>query len=448
MSDSKPTLRLHSVDYYTGFRLLGHFPTSLLTEMYDVVLDSSNPDIVFYSSFGWEHLYYKNSLMLFWTGENEYPDFNICHYALSHMKDSVGGKNYWWPNYMNSVSTPPAFPKDAAKRPFASFLASHSRWCGGKRREEFVRFLMEKYKRVDCPGKVLHNIDVPDLEPRNGAWHSSKRQYVGRYKFNIAFENSNTNGYITEKLSDCFVSNTVPIYWGSEGNVAPFPKEAMICANDYPDFDSLLARIKEVDENDDLYLSILHANPLHQEGFMKEVKERREGLREFLHKVAQEALNRTLPNGCQTKRPVGNIVNIVNFITKKEEARILESVSQKTSVDGIRLEADMKDVCQRVDKMQTQITTLADDVTKGIASTEEKLCKMVKEQMDNSKWELAVMQLPLYRRRFLRVRILSHLLPKYRGGVYVKEKKMLRNLISQIERYIKDNKNIQGISKA
>ena len=148
---------------------------------------------------------------------------------------------------------------------------------------------MEHYKPVDCPGKVLHNVDIPELQPRSGNWVEGKRQVVRSYKFNICFENSNSDGYITEKLMDALVCHTVPIYWGSQGNIEPFPREAMIYANDYADFEALLARVREVDSDDEVYLRMLAANPLRDERFLAGIRDWRARLYEFLDKIAERA---------------------------------------------------------------------------------------------------------------------------------------------------------------
>lgn len=42
----------------------------------------------------------------------------------------------------------------------------------------------------------------------------SKLQTMSQYKFSLCFENLKMDGYITEKIFDCFYSGTVPIYWG------------------------------------------------------------------------------------------------------------------------------------------------------------------------------------------------------------------------------------------
>ncbi len=50
------------------------------------------------------------------------------------------------------------------------------------------------------------------------AWRGvahSKSQTLGNYKFALCYENMILNGWITEKLFDCFFAGTVPIYWGA-----------------------------------------------------------------------------------------------------------------------------------------------------------------------------------------------------------------------------------------
>jgi len=50
----------------------------------------------------------------------------------------------------------------------------------------------------------------------------------------------------------------IPIYWGNERVGEEFNKNSMLCRNDYPDDESFIQRILEVDSNDELYRSILN----------------------------------------------------------------------------------------------------------------------------------------------------------------------------------------------
>lgn len=256
--------------------------------------DDKNPDILFYGCGGYRHILSKAPVKVSLIMENVFPNFNQCDYAISHVRDSIGGKNLYFPYAIESLRQHVDLPEISsadASRPFAIFIASQDdTGSGAILRKEFTQKLSECYKHVDCPGKILHNIDIPELGGRfEDDWNEQKRNVISRYKFIISFENSNTDGYITEKLVDGFISNTVPIYWGSLGNLDPFPKNAVICANDYPDFESLLARIREVDENEELYLSMLKANPLRQPEFRDIITDFFDRRQNFLNKILQEA---------------------------------------------------------------------------------------------------------------------------------------------------------------
>ena len=130
-------------------------------------------------------------------------------------------------------------------------------------RQEFCKKLME-YKPIDCPGKVLNNMNAEDeLAPRNGDWWHSKLEFLKKYKFTIAFENSRSDGYTTEKLLQPLQSFSVPIYWGNALVTRDFNPKAFINCNDYDnDFGAVIERIKELDNDPDKYLAMLRENPM------------------------------------------------------------------------------------------------------------------------------------------------------------------------------------------
>ncbi|MCQ2562597.1 MAG: glycosyltransferase family 10 [Alphaproteobacteria bacterium] len=120
-----------------------------------------------------------------------------------------------------------------------------------------------EYKHVDCPGRVLHNIDIPELETHKGNWGESKRELLKKYKFTIAFENSSSNGYTTEKLFDPFFATSVPIYFGNPIVAKDFNSKAFINANDFNnDFDAIIEGIKFLDTHRHEYLKMLRESPV------------------------------------------------------------------------------------------------------------------------------------------------------------------------------------------
>jgi hypothetical protein len=64
-----------------------------------------------------------------------------------------------------------------------------------------------------------------------GPWLGSKLDLLGRYRFNIAYENClNGDGYITEKVFDALLSGSVPVYLGDERIVDQVPPECFVDA--------------------------------------------------------------------------------------------------------------------------------------------------------------------------------------------------------------------------
>lgn len=262
---TRKKVKLAFEDFWNGYNPKEEYICSILQEHYDIEIDNNNPDFIFCSCFGCTHLKPKNTVRIYFTGENVFPNLNICDYSVSFMRDSIGGRNFYFPaatRYDEDI-VPPPLNEQLLRRKFCNFIYSQDTMGEGAiLRKEICQEIM-KYQHVDCPGKVLHNIDAPELSIRTAIdWKKSKIDYLSNYKFTIAVENSNTDGYITEKLIHPLLAGSIPIYWGSEGNVTPFPKECMICVSDYPTIDSLIARIKEVNENDDLYMEMCKANPI------------------------------------------------------------------------------------------------------------------------------------------------------------------------------------------
>ena len=79
--------------------------------------------------------------------------------------------------------------------------------------------------RIDYPGKWRHNDNTLMDE-----FEDDKISYLKQYVFNICPENSNSYGYVTEKLFEAIASGCIPIYWGSYNDPEPgiINKEAVL----------------------------------------------------------------------------------------------------------------------------------------------------------------------------------------------------------------------------
>lgn len=122
------------------------------------------------------------------------------------------------------ITTPPVAKSEPAP---AVYFASNSRDRCGRARYAFE--LMRRL-RVDSYGSSLTTRRL--AEDRG---HGTKLATIARYRFTLAFENSITEDYVTEKFFDPLIAGSVPVYRGAP-NVADFAPGRR-CFIDAADFD-------------------------------------------------------------------------------------------------------------------------------------------------------------------------------------------------------------------
>lgn len=76
-------------------------------------------------------------------------------------------------------------------------------------REKLVKDILNSDLDIDIYGK---NWNISDS--RYKGWIKDKVQGLKDYEYSVAIENSCEDYYLSEKLFDCFLNNTVPIYYG------------------------------------------------------------------------------------------------------------------------------------------------------------------------------------------------------------------------------------------
>lgn len=81
------------------------------------------------------------------------------------------------------------------------------------------------------------------------AWRgpvTSKVEVLGRYTFAICFENMVLEGWITEKIFDCFLAGTVPVYLGAPDIERWVPTECFIDMRRFDGYDELRAYLRQL----------------------------------------------------------------------------------------------------------------------------------------------------------------------------------------------------------
>lgn len=79
---------------------------------------------------------------------------------------------------------------------------------------------------------------------------NDKIKILSNFKYCLCFENlTDVNGYITEKIFDCFMAKCVPIYWGASNIEKYIPKDCFIDFRDFNNYEKLLTFLNSIDEN-------------------------------------------------------------------------------------------------------------------------------------------------------------------------------------------------------
>lgn len=288
----RPTIKIK----FTGFPDY-HNPREqpyyqFLSSRYTVV-ECNEPDYVIDGGQSFEHVKY-DAVKILICSENEIPDFNAYDYAISSTVLDIGDRHMrmpWCafsPHYRFLEERPKLSPEKLLSRKFCSFVVSNAEF-GDPLRMKFFREL-SKYKKVDSGGRFLNNIGGPV---------NDKDAFCRGYKFNIAFENSSSLGYVTEKIVDSYHASSIPIYYGDPTIETDFRKESMVYVRGEGDIERSVEEIIRLDGDDDAYLEMVNA-PCLPEG--RTTMDYHNDLQQFLSHIFDQPLTaarRLCPYGHQ-----------------------------------------------------------------------------------------------------------------------------------------------------
>jgi len=102
-------------------------------------------------------------------------------------------------------------------------------------RLDVAKLIHSTFGPVDGYGRVFGN-------PYDG----DKVKLLEKYKFNICFENSLTDGYVTEKLLQAKIAGCIPIYYGHSSFSKDFNPMCAINYADYADNGDLIEQLSHL----------------------------------------------------------------------------------------------------------------------------------------------------------------------------------------------------------
>jgi hypothetical protein len=112
--------------------------------------------------------------------------------------------------------------------------------------------------------RIIAYNQLSDIKPVDGYGHifrnhiqNRKEDILKHYSFNICFENTIVDGYVTEKLYEALLAGTTPIYWGDKMSKEDFNEKAFIDYTSMDSMDDLVDHVKKVYASKDLMAEYL-----------------------------------------------------------------------------------------------------------------------------------------------------------------------------------------------
>ena len=234
------------------------------------------PNILIFGPFGseWKQDIWKNIKKVHFTGENTQPQ--ISHNVelnLGYAHADFVNQSYirfplwmieinWFGADPDRIQNPKPLPIDRCttvypgeigeKTKFCAFVVTNP--CNPLRNNAF--HWLSQYKKVDSAGRLFNNVgDEIFAGLGGGGGELKKHDFLKKYKFSLAYENSSSQGYTTEKLLHAKAAGCIPIYWGDPKVERDFQISGFIDARNITSPEELIAAVKKIDENPSEYLT-------------------------------------------------------------------------------------------------------------------------------------------------------------------------------------------------
>lgn len=259
----KKQIRIGFANMWEGFNSSSNFFVDLLNYhgyKTEGVSNLENIDLLIFGPFG-QIIPDIKCPKVFFTGENiNNPTSADLYLTFNPVEDETHIRLPLWMLFLNWFSkeidktqNPQTLPVELATqqhpvgfedREDFSFVVSNP--SNELRNDVFLK-LIENYK-INSGGALYNNIGGP-LYSRyggGGAGDIIKHEFLEKHKFNICFENSKGEGYVTEKLLHAKLAGCVPIYWGAPEAAKDFNPEGFIDVSECNSVDKVVEKISGI----------------------------------------------------------------------------------------------------------------------------------------------------------------------------------------------------------
>lgn len=285
--------------------------------LYELVWDNQNPEyliateLIYTDLRLWDEfvkLYSKDCVCIYHAGECIAPDLNLFDYAIVFDKNlKCEDRIVKMPTRLffaemifekenNLIGKEKYIKGGIEDKKFCNYIYSNG--LGHENRTKIFH-LLNGYKEVDSWGKYLRNVEEQlKVTPQMG-WEALSKECIdvkSHYKFSVAFENATYNGYTSEKIFSSLEAHTVPIYWGNPLIAEEINPEAFINCHDFDTLEDVLAEVKRIDNDDELWVKMVCSPWKTKEQNEKEEAELREYYR-FVQNIFMQPAHKAKRRG-------------------------------------------------------------------------------------------------------------------------------------------------------
>lgn len=223
-------------------------------------------DVVVNSVFGSPYL--NAPITIFFTGESRKSGYTDGQILLGFDRTDEGSKIFrlplwytyinWWPDKF--------FPEQLVGDPKYILDMNELMSPTNKTVEDFMGRKMFCSMVVTNATDIrmsayqsLSNIDRVDGYGMmfNNYYTGNKMDILRNYKFNICFENTLSDGYVTEKLFEARLSGCIPVYWGDNMSHDDFNPRCFIDFTSMDSYEQLQDRVSKIYSSDQAMVEMI-----------------------------------------------------------------------------------------------------------------------------------------------------------------------------------------------
>ena len=224
--------------------------------------DQNDADLIFSSVFGPPP--FGRGRKIFFTGESRKDGYTPDQILLGFDQSNIQSLIFRLPLWMIYINWWPEkfYPQHIVGGP--TYKVDLERLSTPSNSEQIATFLSRPFfcsmvvtnptENRQQAYQALSSIDAIHGYGRmfGNYYTGEKSDILNQYKFNVCFENTISDGYVTEKLFEAKLSGSIPIYWGDSWAKKDFNPNGFIDYTDMSSMQELVDTVRKIYSSVDL----------------------------------------------------------------------------------------------------------------------------------------------------------------------------------------------------